>query len=112
MTIYRSELDELIERAKRQDPRAKGLNLGERFFVELLHNKIYAYRVGEISEDQLKQAKKEYEALIIDYWNQARMFREDVKIRNTMSYILTEAEKSGCPICKELVRIFDGRENP
>ena len=31
-------------------------------------------------------------------------------IRNSYSEVLTEAEKHGCPICRKLVRIFDGRE--
>ena len=110
MKTYRFSLDELTERAKRPDPNAKGLNLGERFFVELLSRDIYDFRVGRITEEELVKAKKQLETLLVDYWDQAHMFREDVRIRNSMSQTLTEAEKSGCPICKKLVRIFDGRE--
>ena len=110
MKNYRAELDELIERAKLPDPNAKGLNLGERHFVELLHFYIGRYRVRELSAEELSRKKKELETLMIDYWDRARMFREDVRIRNRMGQYLTEAEKSGCPTCGKLVRIFDGRE--
>ena len=37
MKIYRFKINELIERAKLKDPKSDGLNLGEKFLVELLH---------------------------------------------------------------------------
>lgn len=107
---YREYLDELTERAKLAEPNAKGLNLGERHFVELLHFYISRYRVRELTAEELTKKKKELENLMVDYWDMARIFREDTQIRNSMSQTLTEAEKSGCPICRKLVRIFDGRE--
>lgn len=109
MKTYRSKLDELTERAKLAEPNAKGLNLGERFFVELLHFYIEQFRVQELTAEELKNKKKELEALLIDYWDMARIFREDAKIRNSMSHVFIEAEKSGCPLCRKLIRIFDGR---
>lgn len=107
---YREHLDELTERAKLAEPNAKGLNLGERHFVELLHFYIGRYRVRELTAEELTKKKKELENLMVDYWNMSRIFREDAQIRNSMGQTLTEAEKNGCPICKKLVRIFDGRE--
>lgn len=110
LTTYHSRLDELTERAKRTDPGLKGLPLGERHFVELLHFYIGQYRVRALSAEELQRKKKELEALMIDYWDMARIFREDTQIRNSMGQTLTEAVKSGCPVCKKLVAIFDGRE--
>ena len=107
---YREHLDELTERAKLAEPNAKGLNLGERHFVELLHFYIGRYRVRELTAEELTKKKKELEDLMVDYWDMARIFRNDAQIRNSMGQTLTEAEKNGCPICKKLVRIFDGRE--
>ena len=107
---YREYLDELTERAKLAEPNAKGLNLGERHFVELLHFYIGRYRVRELTAEELTKKKKELENLMVDYWDMARIFRNDAQIRNSMGQTLTEAEKNGCPICKKLVRIFDGRE--
>lgn len=107
---YREHLDELTERAKLAEPNAKGLNLGERHFVELLHFYIGRYHVRELTAEELTKKKKELENLMVDYWDMARIFRNDAQIRNSMGQTLTEAEKNGCPICKKLVRIFDGRE--
>ena len=107
---YREHLDELTERAKLADPNAKGLNLGERHFVELLHFYIGRYRVRDLTAEELTKKKKELENLMVDYWDMSRIFRNDAQIRNSMGQTLTEAEKNGCPICKKLVRIFDGRE--
>ena len=107
---YREHLDELTERAKLADPNAKGLNLGERHFVELLHFYIGRYRVRDLTAEELTKKKKELENLMVDYWDMSRIFRNDAQIRNSMGQTLTEAEKNGCPICRKLVRIFDGRE--
>jgi len=107
---YRQQIAELTERAKLSQPNAKGLNLGERCFVELLHFYIERYRTRQLTTDELQKRKKELEQLLTDYFDQAHMFREDVKIRLRMGQLLTEAEKSGCPTCGRLVRIFDGRE--
>lgn len=60
-----------------------------------------------------KQAKNIKQDLIAAYQNNAfweKLFNYHVQIRNRYSHVLTEAEKNGCPICKKLVKIFDGRE--
>lgn len=110
MGIYRSELDELTERAKLKDPKAEGLNLGEKFFVELLHFYIGQYRVQQLTAEELREKKKLLERDLMNYWDWQRIFKQDCEIRNRQSQWFIEAEKNGCPICKKLVRIFDGRE--
>lgn len=107
---YRQQLDELIERAKGPVPNPKGLRLGERFFLEMLIHYIEQYRTRRLTADELTRKKKELEKLLIDYWDQAKMFREDARIRVTMSTTLAQAARSGCPTCEKLIRIFDGRE--
>lgn len=75
--------------------------------LRVLH---WEYRHGVIDK---VQAKEEKFRLVQEYEAGKRMygiFREAVEIRNTMSHKLTAAEKSGCPHCRELVRIFDGRK--
>ena len=108
--IYRSEIEELVERAKQQNPKSEGLNLGEKFFVELLHFYIGQYRVNQLTEDELKAKKKLLERDLMNYWDLQRIFKQDCEIRNSQSQWFIEAEKNGCPICKKLVRIFDGRD--
>lgn len=107
---YRSELDKLIERAKQKDPKADGLFLGEKFFVELLHFYIGQYRINHLTADELKTKKKLLERDLINYWDNKAMFANDCEIRNKQSQWFIKAEKEGCPICRKLVRIFDGRE--
>lgn len=106
----RSEVEELVERAKQKDTKSDGLNLGEKFFVELLHFYIEQYRVNQLAADELKTKKKLLERDLTNYWDLQRIFKQDCRIRNAQSQWLIEAEKNGCPICKKLVRIFDGRE--
>ncbi|MDE7389522.1 MAG: hypothetical protein K2M82_01060 [Lachnospiraceae bacterium] len=110
MMIYRSELDDLIERAKQNDPQADDLDLGKKFFVELLHFYIGQYRVNKLTAEQFKVKKKQLERDLINYWDFQDIFRCHTEIRNKQSRYFIEAEKYGCPICKKLVRIFDGRE--
>lgn len=60
-----------------------------------------------------EQAKSAKQDLITAYKNNAfweKLFEHHASIRNRYSPVMTEAEKHGCPICRELVRIFDGRE--
>ena len=110
MKIYRFKINELIERAKLKDPKSDGLNLGEKFFVELLHFYIGQYRINQLTADELKSKKKLLERDLMNYWDLQRIFKQDCEIRNRQSQWFIKAEKEGCPICKKLVRIFDGRE--
>lgn len=110
MEIYRSELDRLTERAKQRDPKPEGLNLGERFFVTLLHLYIEQYRTQEITESELLKKKQELEDDLMLYWDFQKIFQNHIDIAVKQSTLITQAEKEGCPICKRLIRIFDGRE--
>lgn len=74
--------------------------------LRVLH---WEYRHGAIDR---AQAKEEKHLLAREYESEMQMhgiFQQHVKIRNAISHRLTEAEKSGCPHCRELVQIFDGR---
>lgn len=75
--------------------------------LRVLH---WEYRHREIT---LKQARKEKERLAKEYVQAARfqvIYRQAVEIRNHMGQYLTMATKGGCPVCRQLVRIFEGRE--
>lgn len=72
----------------------------------------YEYRQGILNREQAKREKK----LLVDAYKKEQgfheIYRETVRIRNTMSHKLTAAEKEGCPHCRELIQIFDGRISP
>lgn len=75
--------------------------------LRILH---WEYRHGIIT---LEQAKGEKHLLVQEFQREQQfheIYMEDVRIRNTMSHRLTAAEKNGCPHCRELVQIFDGRK--
>ena len=62
-----------------------------------------------------EQARREKKLLVDDFRQEQRfheIYQENIRIRNTMSHRLTAAEKSGCPHCRELVQLFDGRKRP
>ena len=96
MMTCRSEVKELVERAKQKDPKSDGLNLGEKFFVELLHFYIGQYRINRLTEDELKTKKKLLERDLMNYWDLQRIFKQDCEIRNRQSQWFIKAEKEGC----------------
>lgn len=76
--------------------------------LRVLH---WEYRHRVITKEQ---AKEEKALLARDYIQAARfqvVYQESIEARNRMGQYLTEAVKHGCPICKKIVEIFDGREN-
>lgn len=108
--MYEKDIEELTERAKQKDPKADGLNLGEKFFVELLHLYIGQYRQKEITAEELTAKKKQLERDYINYRDFAKIFEQHCEIRVKQEELLIRAEKDGCPICKEIVKVFDGRK--
>lgn len=107
---YEQEIKKLVERAKQSDPKADGLFLGEKFFVELLHFYIEQYRNGKITKSDLISKKKDLVKDLTNHWDSKQLFSQACEIRNRQSHWFIKAEKEGCPICKKLVRIFDGRD--
>jgi hypothetical protein len=108
--MYEKDIEELTARAKKADPKSDGLNLGEKFFVELLHLYIGQYRQKEITAEELTAKKKLLERDYINYRDFAKIFEQHCEIRNKQGELLIRAEKDGCPICKEIVKLFDGRK--
>lgn len=107
---YEEDIEKLTQRAKKIDPKANGLNLGEKFFVELLHLYIVQYRQREITAEELTAKKKQLEQDYVNYRDFARIFEQHCEIRLKQGELLSRAEKDGCPICKEIVKVFDGRK--
>lgn len=72
---------------------------------------------GECRREEITkaQAVEEKARLVKQYEDAARwlaVYRQAVEIRNTMSWRFARIEKEGCPLCRELVQIFDGRKPP
>ena len=112
MTTYHSDrLKTLTEKAKRFDSKYdERYELGEKAYLICLSEYIKAYRRKEITAEQLKDIQKELESQLEKYYIEQELYDYHISINNHCSEILAEAEKDGCPICKKLVRVFDGRE--
>lgn len=77
--------------------------------LRILHQE---YRRDEITREQ---AVKEKARLVRQYevaMGRLAVYQQAVQIRNTMSWRFAAVEKNGCPLCRELVQIFDGRRQP
>lgn len=101
----------LTKRAKSGNAYIHDLDIGESCYLLSLITQIQAYRTKQLTADKLFHKQKELEKQLQNYYQQQEINDLHIHIRNLYSEVLTEAEKSGCPICKKLVRIFDGREH-
>jgi hypothetical protein len=85
------------------------LNTAEQLlYLKLLY--LYKLRsLGRVDTAKGKQMKKQFvkqfESDLFNY--QCQM--ETTDMRNRLSHHLIEITKSGCPLCKRAVEIFDGR---
>lgn len=102
--------NEIIRIAKLGECDFKKLSQAEKLLYLQMVNIFDGYRNKRISADEAKVMKAECVKTFEKYQMFERIFREDCRIRNTQSQWFIKAEKEGCPTCKKLVRIFDGRD--
>ena len=107
---YPQRINELTARAKAGNDYTKDCDIGEAAYLETLIALIREWQSGRMSKDTLIKNQKELESKLMSYYQHREMFDRHIQINNRYSHILTEAEKTGCPICRKIVRIFDGRE--
>lgn len=103
-------LNELERTAARGEAMPDGLKQPEQLLFVSLRILYREYRSGAIEKEQAGQEKRklidEYELMMLHH----RAYTQASERANRYSHILTDAEKSGCEICKKIVKIFDGRE--
>lgn len=102
--------DEIIKMAKSDNADISGLSQSEKLFYLQMVNIFFGYRHRLYTAEEAKQMKNMFVRDLEKYQMFESIFRHDAEIRNKQSQWFTKAEKEGCPICKKLVRIFDGRE--
>ena len=100
----------LTDRAKHQNHYIDDLDIGESCYLLAVLGIINEFRSGFLSKEELTYQQKVLRQQLEKYYQQCEMFDFHVQIRNRYSPIMTQAIKNGCPICKQLVRIFDGRD--
>ena len=107
---YTQRIQELTARAKEGNDYTMDCDIGETAYLDTLLVYIRDWKVKKTDKETLIRKQKELEQKLLSYYQHCEMFDRHIQINNRYSHILTEAEKSGCPICKKIVRIFDGRE--
>ena len=108
---YQNRLNELTDRAKKASTYTADLDIGESCYLLALLSAVRLFRMKCMSGDELYHKQKELEAQLLRYYQHRELFDLHVSIGNAYSHVLTDAEKNGCPICRRLVRIFDGRKS-
>lgn len=110
MTCHSERIKELNDRAKRCERVINDLNIGESCYLLSLIRAITDYYNEVITKEQLGKEQRILQQQLEQYYQFSEIFEYHIQINNRFSHVMTEAEKDGCPICKKLVRIFDGRE--
>lgn len=107
---YEERIGALNRRAKAGERYTGDLDIGECCYLLSLIGAVSQYRMKLITKAELFDMQKELENKLLSFYQHCELYDLHTRIRNRYSHILTEAEKSGCPICKKLVRVFDGRD--
>ena len=110
MKDYSERIKELTERAKFENEYTLDCDVGECAYLFTLIIMIKAFKVGNMSKKELIEKKKILVDKLTNHYQHKEIQNMHIDIRNRYSNVLTEAVKSGCPICKKIVKIFDGRE--
>ena len=110
MKGYSERIKELTERAKAENEYTLDCDVGECAYLFTLIIMIKAFKSGNMSKKELIEKKKILVDKLTNHYQHREIYDMHIDIRNRYSNVLTEAVKSGCPICKKIVKIFDGRE--
>ena len=107
---YFQRVIELTARAKEGNGYTMDCDIGETAYLETLLVYIKEWQNKQTDKETLIRKQKALEQKLLNYYQHCEMFDRHIQINNRYSHIMTAAEKSGCPICKKIVRIFDGRK--
>lgn len=98
------------ELARTNEPLNGSVSLSAQMLYYTLRGIYRAYSAGEITREQGAQAKRR---ALADYDSVAmseEIYHEQSRRMVEISRVLCDAEKCGCEYCKEVSRIFDGRQ--
>lgn len=109
MKDYSERIKELTERAKAENEYTLDCDVGECAYLFTLVIMIKAFKSGNMSKKELIEKKRILVEKLSAHYQHREIYDMHIDIRNRYSNVLTEAEKSGCPICSKIVKIFDGR---
>jgi len=103
------KLDELNHLAAKSEPIPDGLTLPEQWLYLSLRILYREYQSGVLTKEQAALEKRrlieQYELMQLHH----SAYQQATERSKQYSLLLVEAEKTGCDVCKKIVRIFDGR---
>ena len=92
------------------DELPKGLTQSEQLYYLSMVRLYSLYRDKVYTREQCQAMKWDIYSTFRNNQAHEHLIQSHADINNRYSQVMTEAEKHGCPICRKLVRIFDGRE--
>lgn len=107
--------DELSLMAFRNDPLPRFVKLHEMAAYFGLQNIYWSYEHRFISKDQAAKRKKElqyrFEDEVKKYEDSLKDHQYIDQIRTALAGWFKKVEQSGCPVCRRLIEILDGRDS-
>ena len=105
--------EEIADFARAKKPLPHGVNLAEKQLYTVLRGIYRSYAAKELTLDEAKLAKKdairEFESEQLAY----EVYQDNVRKTSEMAKVSAQCEKCekcGCEYCKQIARIFDGRQ--
>lgn len=101
--------EELERLAAKSEPLPDGLTLPEQWLYLSLRLLYKEHKAGMVTREQAAKEKR----AILDQYELAKLhysaYQQTTERTNRYGYLFAEAEKSGCDVCRKIVRILDGR---
>ena len=104
------DLSTIEQHAMRLEELPDGLNSIEQYTFLALRSLYRDFRAGHIQKAAAKREKDEINRAYNEGAMLYRIFEQDTAKHNRLSHVMIEINKSGCPLCKKAVAIFDGRD--
>ena len=97
--------------AMHNDPLPDGLELPEQLLFLAFCWLHQSARAGQLTREQAHAEKTKLLDQFADWMQMCRIYRDTCRMRVELAGYSKEVESGSCERCKELMRIFDGREN-
>lgn len=101
------EIDSL---AKKNIPLSDEALTSDRLLWLVLVSLYREYRAGMVTKETAAKIKRDELENHARNAQGERIFREDGRRMVEIGKLLTAANKNGCPVCKQIAAIFDGRQ--
>lgn len=107
---YTDRIRELTQRAQTGNPYRDDCSIGEVCYTDMLEVYLYQHRQLGMPEEALAKKVITLKRKLLQYYQLEECSVEAARRRNRYSEVFSEIERHGCPLCRKVIRIFDGRE--